>query len=290
MESPSKEWAGMLGRGGRGGQEGSYRGARGRGAEGRAAGGQGRGSERGEGRSREEGDQTTSNTDSDEELTAYKNPSNKNPEYDRVWRKTDQGVGSKIPSVFDPPANEYESDRVQNCKSPYEFYRLFMSDEFIEEVVNQSKQYAISQGYPGKGDRVTKDTMLTCQAVMFLSGYNRVPARKMYWQESPDTYSHMVTQSMRRDTFEAVLFCTHFVDNNHIDPEDKFAKVRPLFSNINNTAKLYLPVNQKLCVDEMMVPYFGRHGCKQFIRGKRRGGQIIHTPILIGQEVQLCSS
>ena len=31
---------------------------------------------------------------------------------------------------------------------------------------------------------------------------------------------------------------------------------------------LFAPVTENHCVDEAMVPYFGRHGCKQFIRGK----------------------
>ena len=29
-----------------------------------------------------------------------------------------------------------------------------------------------------------------------------------------------------------------------------------------------LPLDQNLSIDEVMIPYFGRHGTKQFIRGK----------------------
>ena len=142
--------------------------------------------------------------------------------------------------------------------------------------------YAHQKGYPGKADRVTRETMLCSQAVLLLSGYSRLPSMKMYWEECPDTYSYLVTENIRRDTFEAVLWCTHFTDNDLLDPRDKFAKVRPLFTQLNTTAKEYLPISQTLCVDEMMVPYFGPHSCKQYIRGK---------PIRYGYKIWgLCSS
>ena len=49
---------------------------------------------------------------------------------------------------------------------------------------------------------------------------------------------------------------------------DRFAKVRPLFKEINDRFKNYAPHVQNHFIDESMVPYYGRHGCKQFIRRK----------------------
>nr|XP_022920842.1 piggyBac transposable element-derived protein 3-like [Onthophagus taurus] len=53
-----------------------------------------------------------------------------------------------------------------------------------------------------------------------------------------------------------------------IKARDKFAKVRPLFQHLNTKFLENSICEEMHCVDEAMVPYFGRHGCKQFIHGK----------------------
>ncbi|KAF2888870.1 hypothetical protein ILUMI_17303 [Ignelater luminosus] len=78
----------------------------------------------------------------------------------------------------------------------------------------------------------------------------------------------------------------HAVDNSVLDPTDRMAKVRPLMVALNRLFMDYAPTEKKMCrlllislstnftvyvsisIDESMIPYFGRHGCKQFIRGK----------------------
>ena len=60
----------------------------------------------------------------------------------------------------------------------------------------------------------------------------------------------------------------HLADNSNLDKEDKFAKVRPLNDKLNEQCLAnYLP-EQSVSIDESMVPYFGRHGCKQYMRIK----------------------
>ena len=60
----------------------------------------------------------------------------------------------------------------------------------------------------------------------------------------------------------------HLADNSNLDKEDKFAKVRPLIDKLNEQCLAnYLP-EQSVSIDESMVPYFGRHGCKQYMRNK----------------------
>ena len=60
----------------------------------------------------------------------------------------------------------------------------------------------------------------------------------------------------------------HLADNSNLDKEDTFAKVRPLIDKlIEQCLANYLP-EQSVSIDESMVPYFGRHGCKQYMRKK----------------------
>ena len=57
----------------------------------------------------------------------------------------------------------------------------------------------------------------------------------------------------------------HLADNSNLDKEDKFAKVRPLINE--QCFANYLP-EQSVTIDESMVPYLRRHGCKQYMRNK----------------------
>jgi hypothetical protein len=45
-------------------------------------------------------------------------------------------------------------------------------------------------------------------------------------------------------------------------------QVRPIFEQLNKSSSKWLTSEGKYSVDEMMIPYFGRHSTKQFIRGK----------------------
>lgn len=71
---------------------------------------------------------------------------------------------------------------------------------------------------------------------------------------------------MRRNRFDEIMSFVHLVDNMKITA-DPFFKVRPLFECLNDINNR-IPIAEHVTVDEMMIEYFGRHVCKQFIRGK----------------------
>lgn len=58
-----------------------------------------------------------------------------------------------------------------------------------------------------------------------------------------------------------------YYDNNHLDKNDRFTKIRPLLLLLNEHFKMYAPDEQNHLIDKSMVTYFGKHGAKQFIRG-----------------------
>ena len=60
----------------------------------------------------------------------------------------------------------------------------------------------------------------------------------------------------------------HCADNNEIKIDDKAWKLRDLMKEIQTRCiENFVPV-QNINDDESMIKYFGRHSCKQFIRGK----------------------
>ena len=71
-----------------------------------------------------------------------------------------------------------------------------------------------------------------------------------------------------RSQFENIKWYLHCADNAPLKPGDKFAKMRPLMAMLNERYLACASLEEHLCVDESMAPYFGRHGAKQFIRGK----------------------
>ena len=73
--------------------------------------------------------------------------------------------------------------------------------------------------------------------------------------------------SQKIDFFD-VLQYIHFADNNHLDTNDKFAKVQLLFKILNeNCLKNFIP-ERNASIDESMVLYYGRDGCKQYMQNK----------------------
>ena len=90
----------------------------------------------------------------------------------------------------------------------------------------------------------------------------------MYWEKLPDVNNEAVASTMSRHRFEEILRFLHLADNNHLQKEDKFAKIRPLVSLLNAKRLAHFPKENFLAVDEAMVPYFGRNGLKQHIHGK----------------------
>ncbi|KAK9736363.1 Transposase IS4 [Popillia japonica] len=93
--------------------------------------------------------------------------------------------------------------------------------------------------------------------VILLSGYVPVPRRRMFWEKSADTRNELVANAIPRDRFEFIFSNLHCCDNNDLNINDKFAKVQE-----------YAPFHETHSVDESMIPYFGKHNCKQFIKGK----------------------
>ncbi|CAB4058052.1 unnamed protein product [Lepeophtheirus salmonis] len=72
---------------------------------------------------------------------------------------------------------------------------------------------------------------------------------------------------MRRNSFEQTMRVLHFEDNKKLS-QDQFYKVRPLFQHLNEVCKQKKKVTEHCSIDEIMIPYYGKHGYKQFICGK----------------------
>lgn len=105
--------------------------------------------------------------------------------------------------------------------------------------------------------------------ILVASGPLNYPRRRMYWSSKAIMKNEAVCSSISQKRFELIFSKLHFVDNSAIqnDP-NKFAKVQPLLDRLNKAFIKHGPACSHFSVDECIVPYYGRHGAKQFIRGK----------------------
>lgn len=152
-----------------------------------------------------------------------------------------------------------------NNLSPIQLFENYFDKEIIDMFVTNTNKYAANRN---RRSDITAEEIKVFFGILLLSGYMSTPRRRMFWENSADSHNIIVSDSMSRNRFEHILSNIHCCDNNNLEKNDRFAKVRPLFDKMNSRFLDFAPIDQFHCVDEAMVPYFGRHGCKQFIRGK----------------------
>ena len=82
----------------------------------------------------------------------------------------------------------------------------------------------------------------------------------------------------------------HLADNNALNSSDKFAKVRPLINAINEQCILNYQATQQTSGDKAMVPYFGKHGAKEYAHGKpiKFGFKLWVMATPLGYCIQFC--
>lgn len=203
------------------------------------------------------------NDEEEEEEDVEKLPRTKNA--DRKWvEKMPRGFGSSLPNFDEQPLKQLPD----NCNTPFDFYKLFVDDEFVDNIVEKSQLYAGRKNRPDDQKKINKDTLRTSMAIMHMTGYLTPSNRHMYWETREDTGNSFAKKAISKKTFVSVIRNTYFVERVDPDKNDRFWKVRPLFKQLNKASKAYVKQSREVSVDEGMVKYFGPHPLKQYIRGK----------------------
>ncbi|CAH1990479.1 unnamed protein product [Acanthoscelides obtectus] len=136
---------------------------------------------------------------------------------------------------------------------------LFFDDDLINLILDFSVKYA--QQNNRHGFCLSKGELLNFLGIMLFSGYHTLPQVPLYWSNEEDKGIDIVKKCMSRNRFQAIKRNIHLSDNSNLDKDDKFSKLRPYLDAWGVFA-------HNLSIYEQMVPYFGRHSCKMFIKGK----------------------
>lgn len=177
----------------------------------------------------------------------------------RNWIKSD---------IIPVPERTWEQPDWLNKKewSPVDLFELFYDSEVFDLLVETSMKYAVFKG--NTKFHVSLCEMKTFIAILLLSGYCGNARYRLYWDTGIDTHHQGVARAISRNRFEEILRYFHVSDNNNLIKSDKFSKVRPLWAMINERWLTFFPQDANLCIDETMVPYYGRHSTKQHLHGK----------------------
>ena len=89
----------------------------------------------------------------------------------------------------------------------------------------------------------------------------------MYWEICLDSRNTIAASLFTRNRFLNVSEYLHLVgNNNNLNRGDKFSKVNPLLRMMNESCLENFIPEKNISIDESMVPYYGRHCCKQNIQ------------------------
>lgn len=90
----------------------------------------------------------------------------------------------------------------------------------------------------------------------------------MYWCRDEDVEVSFVSKHMSRNRVEEIKKFQHVADNDKADTSDRLYKIRSILDATNTNLQQLDIFSKYLSIDEEMMPYFGHHSAKMFIRLK----------------------
>lgn len=152
-------------------------------------------------------------------------------------------------------------------KSEFELWKEIFDDEIMALILRQTLLY----GRRDKGDfnfQLSEVDLMHFLGILLLSGYHCVPTERNYWSNQPDLKVELASQTMSRDHFGQVKRFLHLADNHSLEEGNKLAKVTPLYNLLDVALQRFGIFHSDLSIDEAMVPYYGKHSAKMYMKGK----------------------
>ena len=162
---------------------------------------------------------------------------------------------------------------------PIELFFKYLPQQYLSHVANMSSLYAQQKG---SSLDVTWEEIGQFFGILLFSGYHTVPQENLYWCSAEDMSIPIIPSVMPRNHFKDIKRYFHLSDNNMLQKGDKLGKISPLYRELGKNLMQFGIFHKELSLNESMVPYYGHHPSKMFIKGK---------PIRFGYKIwMLCSS
>ena len=162
-------------------------------------------------------------------------------------------------------------------QTPYDFYKLFVTDNIMEHMVFQTNLYAEQvmnvrkklKGHVKEWVPTTKAELEQFLGLLLWMGLAKFPRLKSYWTTNI-LYANKIKEIMPRDRFEKLLQMWHFSDNQDNSlSNDKLRKITALTNKLLDRYKYVLIPGSDICIDETLVPFRGRLKFRQYIKNKK---------------------
>jgi hypothetical protein len=149
---------------------------------------------------------------------------------------------------------------------PIDYFRRFFSEPVMESIAQQSNLYSVQSNGGFHQRHISKYDIEKYMGAIMLMGVYKLPQTRMMWSNSLKIPA--VSENITRTDFDHINKNLHFNDNTRCPPEpDKLYKVRPLLDAIVPKFKS-LPLQERLSIDEQIIPTRGRSPVKQYMPNK----------------------
>ncbi|XP_070205909.1 piggyBac transposable element-derived protein 4-like [Littorina saxatilis] len=203
-------------------------------------------------------------------------------EEEDIWCQNLRGF-PRIPTFTGVPGLHIDMD---DDSRPIDFYRLFMDDDILRHIMEETNRYATSciADKRQQGPLEPRSIFATWKPVTvgdvknFISiclhmGLVHKPQIADYWSVHPGTHTSYASQLMPRERFSAILAFLHLVDNTQYVPfgdedHDPIFKLRPFLRHLQQKFQEVYTPTQQVCVDEAMCPFKGRSRFRVYMKDK----------------------
>ncbi|XP_060810815.1 piggyBac transposable element-derived protein 4-like [Amyelois transitella] len=191
------------------------------------------------------------------------------------WYQSDGSRQKQFPLDIQPGINV-----PNDCDSELSIYRLFLTEDVMDLMVNMTNCYAnktLTLNRVTRNMRLSKWTdctpeeMLKFLGLLIYMGLKKLPRISDYWSKNILYESKVCRQVMSRNRFELLLRCWHFEDTIFLGPShaDRLIRIRRFLELLTKNFHNVKTPGEYVTIDESMVAFRGRISFMQYIPGKR---------------------
>lgn len=158
-----------------------------------------------------------------------------------------------------------------------EFYQVFVSDEIIKLIVEQTNLYATQtllsvDAAPSSRthawEPVTPEEMKKFLGIVMYMGIVNLPTIADYWSTDLLFKNEIIPKVMSRNRFQIILKFIHFANNEENLSNDRLFKIRELSEKLILNFKSAYKMGPVAVVDESITPFRGRLKFRQYVKNK----------------------
>ena len=127
---------------------------------------------------------------------------------------------SSTPTPFTiPPFRSPVGPKVDIPESPGETFELLFTPAFLDNIVEQSNEYAkevMGEERYSSWEKITTEELKACLGVCILMGINHLPALEDYWSKDPTYHYSPIADRITSDRYRDISRYLHFVDNSRL--------------------------------------------------------------------------